>query len=57
MAKAWTIAELERELRRFEAELRAANLAENTIKTYVDRSDRVISWLAGEYEPQGPHQL
>ena len=54
MTDTWTLAELERELKRFESELRAANLAENSVRTYVDRSERFIRWLAGDYHPQGP---
>jgi len=53
-AVSWTIPELERELTRFEAELRAARLSENSIRTYVDRSAIFVRWLNGEYWPQGP---
>lgn len=55
VAESWTIAELKRELDRFEMELRAAELAENSVRTYVDRSERFIRWLAGEYTPRGPN--
>lgn len=54
MPDAWTLHALEKELARFESELRAAGLAENSIHTYVERSGRFIRWLAGEYQPQGP---
>jgi hypothetical protein len=47
----WTIAELREELARFKQELAAAAMAEDTIHTYVDRSNRFVNWLAGEYEP------
>jgi len=47
----WTIPELRRELARFDAELRAAGLAENSVQTYVGRSEYFIRWLAGEYVP------
>ncbi len=47
----WTVRELRRELERFEQDLRAANLAESSVQTYVDRSRRFVSWLAGEYTP------
>jgi hypothetical protein len=50
----WRVAELEAELRRYEAELRRAGLKENSISTYVDRAGRFIRWLAGDYEPRGP---
>lgn len=54
MADAWSLHELEKELVRFEAELRAANLREASVRTYVDRSAIFVRWLAGEYQPQGP---
>ena len=50
----WTLRELESELLRFEAELRAAGLAENSVKTYVERSERFLRWLVGEFTPRGP---
>lgn len=52
--ESWTHEELERELKRFELELRAAKLAESSVRTYVDRSGIFLRWLAGEYHPQGP---
>lgn len=54
MKDSWTTHELEQELRRFEAELRAAKLAENSVRTYVDRSAIFVRWLAGDYKPRGP---
>lgn len=53
--EAYTVEELLNELSRFETELRAAGLAENTIRTYVDRSTYFVRWLSGDYEPRGPH--
>jgi hypothetical protein len=55
MSESWTIEELRRELVRFEAELRRAQLKESSIATYVDRSGRFVSWLAGGYTPRGPN--
>ena len=52
----WTTDELRTELTRFEAELRAAGLRENTVRTYVDRSLTFVRWLAGEYRPTGTVQ-
>lgn len=52
MKDSWTTAELDRELDRFEAELRAAGLAENSVRTYVDRSRYFVRWLAGDYAPR-----
>ena len=52
----WTIQQLHEKLGLFEQELRAAGLADNTIRTYVDRSDLFLRWLVGEYEPQGPRR-
>lgn len=47
----WTTRELHDQLDRFEAELRSAGLAENTIRTYVDRSRYFVRWLEGDYSP------
>lgn len=52
-ATAWTTLELKRELLRFEAELRAADLRESSIRTYVDRSETFVRWLDGDYKPRG----
>jgi len=49
----WSVADLQEELRRFEAEARRAGLAENSVHTYVDRADRFIRWLAGDFQFQG----
>lgn len=45
------MAELHDQLDRFERELRSADLAENTIRTYVDRSRYFVRWLDGDYSP------
>ena len=50
----WTLSELRAELRRFERELRAKKLRENTVQTYVSRTDTFLRWLDGTYEPRGP---
>lgn len=50
----WNSAELRAELLRFEAELRAANLRERTVQTYVGRAEIFVRWLAGDYTPHGP---
>ncbi len=55
MSESWTVEELRRELARFESELRIAGLKESSITTYVDRSGRFVSWLAGDYTPRGPN--
>jgi hypothetical protein len=47
----WSLDELRTELRRFERELEAAGKAASTVHTYVDRSERFVRWLAGDYEP------
>lgn len=49
----WSIDELQQELRRFEREARAAGLKESSVHTYVDRSERFVRWLAGEFTFQG----
>ena len=56
-ADAWTLGELQRDLVRFEEELRAADLQETTIRTYVDRSSIFVRWLAGESQSVGPNAL
>ena len=53
MSRQWTVAELKRKLDEFEQELRDAGLAENSIRTYVDRSAIFVRWLAGDYTPTG----
>ncbi len=50
----WTIDDLRREVRDFERDLRAAGLADSSIRTYVDRSEVFLRWLTGDYRPQGP---
>ena len=50
----WTFAELQAELVSFEAEACKAGLAENSVHTYVDRAERFVRWLAGDFQFQGP---
>lgn len=50
----WTTADLWHEPRRYEVQLRAAGLKENTVRTYVDRASTFLRWIAGDYTPQGP---
>lgn len=47
----WTVEELHAELGLFEAELVAAGLTESSVKTYVDRAERFLRWLNGDYRP------
>jgi hypothetical protein len=51
MADQWDVEGLRRELDRHRAALVAAGKVPNTVQTYVDRADRFIRWLAGEYDP------
>lgn len=51
----WTMHQLRAELVRFEVTLRAADLQDTTVRTYVDRSGRFLDWLDGKYEPRGPN--
>jgi hypothetical protein len=51
----YAVEDLRAELRRFESELRAAGLKENSVATYVDRTGRFLKWLAGDYQPRGPN--
>ena len=48
----WTEHDLRGELDRYEAELRAAGKARNTITTYVQHPERFINWLVGSYTPR-----
>lgn len=50
----WSVGELQELLSDFEAELRAAGLEENTIRTYVERSTYFVRWLDDDYHPRGP---
>ena len=52
----WGVSELHEALDAFEAELKEAGLAQNSIRTYVDRSRNFVRWLDGDYEPRGPNQ-
>jgi hypothetical protein len=47
----WTMSELKASLEEFERELRGAGLSENTVHTYVDRAERFLRYLAGDYRP------
>jgi len=49
---AWTLAELHVEFERWEGELRRAGKSENTIATYIGRSETFLRWLAGDYDPR-----
>lgn len=53
MDATWTLADLRRELERFEAEARRAGLKETTVRTYADRSGIFLRWLAGDCQFQG----
>jgi len=53
-AERYTVEDLRTELRRFESELRAAGLKDNSVGTYVDRTGRFLKWLVGDYQPRGP---
>lgn len=52
--ESWTTDELRLELKKFEAELRAAGLKDSSVETYVDRTARFLKWLDGDYHPRGP---
>jgi hypothetical protein len=53
MEASWTVQELYDELDRFERAARAAGLADNSVRTYVDRSRIFVRWLSGDYQFQG----
>lgn len=50
--ESWTESDLRGALDRYEAELRAAGKARNTITTYVQHPERFINWLVGSYTPR-----
>ena len=45
------MAKLREALAEFERDLRSAGLSENTVHTYVDRSERFLRYLSGDYRP------
>jgi hypothetical protein len=47
----WTAEELRTQLDRYEAELRDAGKARNTVTTYVQPVERFLNWLGGRYHP------
>jgi hypothetical protein len=49
--RTWSEAELRAALDVYEAELRAAGKARNTVNTYVQHPERFINWLVGSYTP------
>lgn len=51
---AWTLDELRDELASWEDLLRSRGYPENTVRTYVGRSEIFLRWLAGEWHPTGP---
>ena len=55
MAKeSWTLAELHDALKRFRKAAEAAGLKPASVTTYVDRSERFVRWLGGQFEFRGP---
>jgi hypothetical protein len=50
--QSWTEQDLRAALDAYEAELRAAGKARNTITTYVQHPERFINWLVGSYKPR-----
>lgn len=51
MTDSWTMLELRQALREFESDLRRAGKSDNTVHTYVDRADRFLRYLTGDYRP------
>ena len=54
MPKTWTMRQLRQELRGFEDALHRAGHRDNTVQTYVGRSDTFLRWIDGKYVPRGP---
>ena len=57
MATSWDVEELRAEIERYRTALVAAGKVPNTVQTYVDRADRFVRWLAGEYDPAGDRSV
>jgi hypothetical protein len=51
MTDTWTMPELITGLREFESDLRRAGKSDNTVHTYVDRTERFLRYLTREYRP------
>ena len=51
MDRIWTTTELRTSLGEFERDLREAGLSKNTVHTYIDRAERFVRYLTGEYHP------
>jgi hypothetical protein len=51
MDTTWTMPELRHALVDFESDLRAAGLSDNTVTTYIDRAERFLRYLTGDYRP------
>lgn len=51
MTDNWTMLELRRALLEFETDLRRAGKRDSTVHTYVDRADRFLRYLTGDYHP------
>jgi hypothetical protein len=51
----YSVSELRDELLRFERELHGAGLKDNSVTTYVDRTERFLKWLEGGYQPRRPN--
>lgn len=52
VGQTWTLEDLHQELRRWERELVTTGKSENTVATYVGRTEIFLRWLAGEYTPR-----
>lgn len=54
MARNWSTDQLLEEVKSYKQQLEAAGMKPNTVHTYVDRAERFIKWLAGDYQPKSP---
>lgn len=52
----WTLADLYEELKRFRMAAEAAGLKPASVETYVDRSEKFVRWLGGQFEFRGPNR-
>ncbi len=54
--ESWTLAELHDEPERFRKAAESAGLEPASVDTYVDRSEKFLRWLGGQFEFRGPNR-
>lgn len=57
--KTWTAEDLRNEVGRYEKAIRDADMTPETVESYVNRANRFIAWLDGDWKPhhgEYPHE-